>query len=901
MTNQLGDRVQASFSLENRDRLDGSKRSHLELNPNQQEAIAGAPPSAALDRSGIQSVRRKHLIGWLTSGMLSVAGIAAAGMWFTTAVEQIPQTVQPSGSGSPTEATSRSEAIAGLAMQQMLLSIALVMAANTGVMVLLYRAIAKPVQQLQRETQMYALGAHQIRADITTADEIGQIAQAFNQLADDTTMAKTMLSDAKTAMSAQAQQRELEVEQTRLIGQVAGFRVRTKQDLTEVFEYAIQGARKLLHADRVVIYRFYPNWSGYISDESVAPGLPVALADQIEDACISKSLIDAYLQGRVVATNDVFNAGFHPEHLQLMTKLQIKANLVTPIVKDDQLYGLLIAHHCHAPHEWNPNEIDFLKVLALQLGLSLDRVTFLAQKDAETERAQQLYQISSRIRAANNNQEIYNSTLRSIRGTLQTDRAIVYLFDQQWKGTIVAESVGHQYPTALGTMIADPCFADKFVERYQQGRVQALEDIDNAGLTDCHLAQLKPFKVRANLVAPILVNNTLHGLLVTHQCSRTRFWQEPEITFFKEVAVQMGLALDRLQVLNQLERSRQQAENLADDQRQQQDSLKRQLVQLVEQVEGAASGDLTVRADVTAGEIGTVGDFFNAIVESLRQIVMQVKESATEVNSALSENEFTIQQLTGEAQRQSEDIAQTLTSVDHMTASLQTVAESAQQAASFTRSAATTAEASQVAIDFTVQSILELRETMSETAQKMKRLGESSQSISKVISLINQIAMKTNMLALNAGIEAARAGESGLGFAVVAEEVGELATQSTSATQEIEKLVDDIQQETRQVIEAMEQSTAQIVEGTRFVKDAKKNMGHLRQLSQQTDQLVQSISEETLAQTKVSQAVAVLMQDLNEISQRTAQSSQQITDSLQKTVGIAKTLQTSMSTFTVEN
>jgi len=99
----------------------------------------------------------------------------------------------------------------------------------------------------------------------------------------------------------------------------------------------------------------------------------------------------------------------------------------------------------------------------------------------------------------------------------------------------------------------------------------------------------------------------------------------------------------------------------------------------------------------------------------------------------------------------------------------------------------------------------------------------------------------------------------------------------------------------------MEQSTVQIVEGTRFVKDAKKNMGHLRQLSQQTDQLVQSISEETLAQTKVSQAVAVLMQDLNEISQRTAQSSQQITDSLQKTVGIAKTLQTSMSTFTVEN
>ena len=156
------------------------------------------------------------------------------------------------------------------------------------------------------------------------------------------------------------------------------------------------------------------------------------------------------------------------------------------------------------------------------------------------------------------------------------------------------------------------------------------------------------------------------------------------------------------------------------------------------------------------------------------------------------------------------------------------------------------------------------------------------------------------MLALNAGIEAARAGENGLGFAVVAEEVGELAAQSTSATQEIEQLVEDIQLGTRQVIEAMEQSTVQMVEGTRLVEDAKQNLGQLRQLSQETDHLVQSISEATISQTQISQAVMALMQELAQVSQRTANSSQHVTDSLQETVGIAQALQLSVSTFTVE-
>ncbi|MBW4691714.1 MAG: GAF domain-containing protein [Lyngbya sp. HA4199-MV5] len=888
MTNQLANQVQPLPAIDEPSHAEVSERSRSGLS-----LTASEPTPQQQSRVprwfSAQSVRRKYLLGWITSGVFSVTAIAGATLWFTASVNQM----QAAQTGTKALTKQQQETLKQLALQQQLLTLAFMLATQTGVMILLYRAIAKPIKQLQQDTQMFALGAREIRAASTTTDEIGKIAQVFNQLADSAVTSDSLLTD-------QTRQREGRVKRTHFIGQIASSRARTEQDLETIFEQAVQGAKAALMVDRVVIYRFYADWSGYISTEAVVPGLPIALADTIEDACISETLIEAYRQGRVVATNDVFNAGFHPEHLKLMMKLNIKANLVTPILKDDQLYGLLIAHHCTAPHPWDAGEIDFLKELAIQVGLSLDRVTFLEQKEAETERARQLHQISSRVRDALSLQEIYNVTVRGVRETLKTDRAIVYLFDEKWQGTIVAEAVEHQFPTALGTAIADPCFAENYVEKYKQGRVQALEDIYKAGLTECHLAQLEPFKVRANLVAPILARGTLHGLLVVHQCSRTRAWEAPEVTFFQEVAAQVGLAIDRSEVLQQLERSSQQAEHLAEEQRQQREVLQRQLVDLLSQVEGAASGNLTVRADVTVGEIGTVADFFNAIVESLRQIVVRVKQSATQVNTALGESETTIQKLVTEALQQSKDITQTLNSVDRMTTSIQAVAESAHQAAMVTNTASVTAEASQEAINITVQSIFALRETMSETAHKMKRLGESSQSISKVISLINQIALKTNMLALNASIEAARAGEGGLGFAVVAEEVGELATQSSAATQEIEQLVDDIQRETRQVLEAMEQSTVQMVEGTRLVEDAKQNLGQLRHLSQETDQLVQSISEATIAQTQISQIVTQLMQQLAQRSQQSAQTSQQVTNSLHATVDISQALQRSVSTFKIE-
>jgi twitching motility protein PilJ len=349
--------------------------------------------------------------------------------------------------------------------------------------------------------------------------------------------------------------------------------------------------------------------------------------------------------------------------------------------------------------------------------------------------------------------------------------------------------------------------------------------------------------------------------------------------------------------LQELEQARQQAEIFARQQQEKNENLQKELMELLGDVEGAASGDLTVRSQINEGEIGIVADFFNSIIESLRGIVSQVKQVATQVNTSIGDNQGAIVQLAEEALQQAEKIAKTLISVEKMTISIQEVANNAQTAAQVTQIASTKAETGGASMERTVISILQLRQTIDETAEKVKSLGDASQQISRVISLINQIAMQTNLLAINASIEAARAGEEGKGFAVVAEEVGELAAQSAQATKEVEKILAKIQKETAQVVEAMAIGKTQVVEGTRLAEDTKQSLEQIVEISRQIDRLVQSISGATVSQAETSQAVTQLMEQIARVSEHTSTASRKVSSSLEATVAIAQQLQASVDTF----
>lgn len=550
------------------------------------------------------------------------------------------------------------------------------------------------------------------------------------------------------------------------------------------------------------------------------------------------------------------------------------------------------------------NRQDELGTLGTNINQMAEELqTLLRKQELDVERAKSLVEITLRIRRTLKNDEIFNTGVREIRQALQTDRVIIYKFDPEtWQGVVVAESLTPNFSKMTGVEIDDPCFREKHLETYKNGRMRVINNIyddPNLANANCYIKMLEKFEVKANLIAPIVRQGDLIGLLIAHHCDSPRMWQKNEIELFQQLAIQMGYALEQAQLMEELDNGRQVAELSTKDERYQKEALQTQLLELLTEVEGAASGDLTVRADVTAGEIGTVADFFNSIVESLRDIVTQVKETATKVNSAISSNSGEINHLAEEALNQAMEINHTMDAVDNMTISMQTVAENAQQAAEVANMARTTANKSGQAMDLTVQNILNLRETVGETAKKVKRLGESTQQISHVVALINQISMQTNLLAINAGIEAARAGEEGQGFAIVAEEVGELAARSASATKEIEQIVENIQRETTEVVQAMEMGTTQVVEGTRIVEDAKLSLGQILEISGQIDALVQLISNTTASQVQTSQAVSQLMKQIAIASQRTSDSSRQVSQSLQQTVEISQQLQETVGTFKV--
>jgi twitching motility protein PilJ len=343
-----------------------------------------------------------------------------------------------------------------------------------------------------------------------------------------------------------------------------------------------------------------------------------------------------------------------------------------------------------------------------------------------------------------------------------------------------------------------------------------------------------------------------------------------------------------------------ESERKAYEQEQQKEDLQRQVIRLLDDVEGAARGDLTVQAEVTADVLGAVADSFNLTIQNLREIVQQVKNAALQVNKAASDNETFARSLSSDALRQAEELAVTLNSVQVMTDSIQRVAESAREAEEVARTASATALRGGEAVEQTVAGILRIRETVAETTRKVKRLAESSQEISKIVALISQIASRTNLLALNASIEAARAGEAGRGFAIVADEVRQLADRAAKASKEIEQIVLQIQSETGSVMTAMEEGTQQVIEGTKLAEQAKRSLEDIIQVSNRIDQLVRSITADTVEQTETSRAVAQVMQSVELTAQETSQEAQRVSRSLQNLVGIARDLQTSVERFRVE-
>lgn len=174
-------------------------------------------------------------------------------------------------------------------------------------------------------------------------------------------------------------------------------------------------------------------------------------------------------------------------------------------------------------------------------------------------RSQLFAEITLKIRESLQIDEILQTTVIEVQKLLQADRVLIFRLETDGSGTVVQEAVLPGWPVILGENILDQCFKEEYIERYRQGRVSAIEDVQAAHIQPCHREFLQEFAVRANLVVPILVRDSIWGLLLAHQCAAPRQWNNFETELLQQLANQIGIALSQAQLL---EKETQQSQEL---------------------------------------------------------------------------------------------------------------------------------------------------------------------------------------------------------------------------------------------------------------------------------------------------------------------------------------------------
>jgi light-regulated signal transduction histidine kinase (bacteriophytochrome) len=163
-------------------------------------------------------------------------------------------------------------------------------------------------------------------------------------------------------------------------------RLRETVDLETIFQDTAKEVRQLLQADRVGMFRFYPNsgWDdGEFVSEDVDPAFSSAMSQKIHDHCFGEQFAVHYQQGRIQSVADIYNSGLSDCHIRILSQFQIRANLVLPLLQGQNLWGLLCIHQCYAPREWQTTEIEFVSQIANHLGVALQHAELLADLRAE--------------------------------------------------------------------------------------------------------------------------------------------------------------------------------------------------------------------------------------------------------------------------------------------------------------------------------------------------------------------------------------------------------------------------------------------------------------------------------------------------------------------------------------
>lgn len=337
---------------------------------------------------------------------------------------------------------------------------------------------------------------------------------------------------------------------------------------------------------------------------------------------------------------------------------------------------------------------------------------------------------------------------------------------------------------------------------------------------------------------------------------------------------------------------RRAAESLSLNQRNQEAILR-----LLDEMTALADGDLTTHATVTEDITGAIADSVNFSIDALRTLVEAINNAVVRVFESSENTQAIAGRLADASNQQASEIATTTDAISRMARTMEKVSKNAENSADVALKSVQIAHKGAETVRRNIEGMDSIRDTIQETSKRIKRLGESSQQIGEIVSLITDIADRTNILALNAAIQASSAGDAGRGFAVVADEVQRLAERAGNATKQIAALVETIQTDTNEAVSSMEQSTAGVVTGAKLAEDAGNALTEIESVSKQLADLITSISREASEQANTAVNISESMNVIKRITMETSDGTNETAKSISNLAELAKSLRTSVAGF----
>lgn len=316
--------------------------------------------------------------------------------------------------------------------------------------------------------------------------------------------------------------------------------------------------------------------------------------------------------------------------------------------------------------------------------------------------------------------------------------------------------------------------------------------------------------------------------------------------------------------------------------------------------EKIAANDLTVQVEPKSTK-DVLGNSFKTMVTNLTGVIRQLTDNSTQLVSAATEIATSSEQMARGSKEQTSQSVQVSGAVEEMTATIVESSRNAGEAARLAKEAANAADQGTQVVSQTIEGMNRIAQVVQESAKTIQKLSKSSDQIGEIISVIDDIADQTNLLALNAAIEAARAGEQGRGFAVVADEVRKLAERTTKATKEITDMIKGIQSDTRGAVTSMEQGIEQVQAGRKLADKAGESLTAIAGFSQRVMDMIQQLATASEQQSSASEEIARSIEEIAKITKENATGVEQSAAAAEQLNRQAKGLRSMVANFRIDD